>query len=159
MPCCKAGRRPRAGERLARRPNFTANSFNLTINSSQGYTDASNSITFTLTGSWANEASVLTANANGAFLAARIFVAAFPADVHAGALATGFAASGGPVSTPDGGMTVMLLGAALGALGMARALYKELNSGTRAPDPFHARAMKQAACSARYGNVDAMLPL
>jgi hypothetical protein len=95
-------------------------SFNLSINSSQGYTDASNSITFTLTGSWANEGSVLTANANGAFVAAHIFVAAFPADVHAGALATGFAANGGAVNTPDGGTTVMLLGAALGALGMAR---------------------------------------
>jgi hypothetical protein len=95
-------------------------SFNLTINSFDGYTRSSNSITFTLTGSWANDASVLTANANGAFVAAHIFVAAFPANPNAGALATGFAASGGAVNAPDGGTTVMLLGAALGALGMAR---------------------------------------
>jgi hypothetical protein len=95
-------------------------SFNLTINSSDGYTRSSNSISFTLTGSWANEASVLTANANGALVGAHIFVAAFPADPNAGALATGFAANGGAVSTPDGGTTVMLLGAALGVLGMAR---------------------------------------
>ena len=94
--------------------------FNLTINSSQGYTDASNSITFTLTGSWANDGSVLTANANGSFVAAHIFVAAFPADPNAGALNTGFASNGGAVNTPDGGTTVMLLGVALGALGMAR---------------------------------------
>jgi hypothetical protein len=99
-------------------------SFNLTINSSQGYTDASNSISFTLTGSWANEGSVLTANANGAFVAAHIFVTAFPADVSAGALATGFASNGGAVNTPDGGTTVMLLGAALGVLGMARRFIK-----------------------------------
>ena len=95
-------------------------SFNLSINSFDGYTRSSNSITFTLTGSWANDASVLTANANGAFVAAHIFVAAFPANPNAGALATGFAASGGAVNAPDGGTTVMLLGAALGALGMAR---------------------------------------
>jgi len=95
-------------------------SFNLNIDTMGGYTTSSNSITFTLTGSWANEASVLIANANGAFVAAHIFVAAFPADPNAGALATGYAANGGAVNTPDGGTTVMLLGAALGVLGMAR---------------------------------------
>ena len=95
-------------------------SFNLNINTMGGYTTASNSITFTLTGSWANEGSVLIANANGALVAAHIFVAAFPANVKQGALATGFAANGGAVNTPDGGTTVMLLGAALGVLGMAR---------------------------------------
>ena len=95
-------------------------SFNLTINTMGGYTTASKSITFTLTGSWANEGSVLTANANGALVAAHIFVAAFHANAKEGALATGFAANGGAVNTPDGGTTVMLLGAALGVLGMAR---------------------------------------
>jgi hypothetical protein len=95
-------------------------SFNLNINSSDGYTRASNSITFSLTGVWANEASVLIANGSGAFVAAHIFVTAFPADPNASALATGFAANGGAVQTPDGGTTVMLLGVALGALGMAR---------------------------------------
>jgi hypothetical protein len=98
-------------------------SFNLTINSMGGYTQASNSITFTLTkssGTWSSDANVLTANAQGAFVAAHIFVAAFPADPNAGALTTGFASNGGAVNTPDGGTTVMLLGVALGALGMAR---------------------------------------
>ena len=94
-------------------------SFNLSINSNGGYTSASNSISFTLTGSWADEASVLIANSNGFAVAAHIFVAAFPADPNAGALATGFASTGGG-HIPDGGATVMLLGAALGALGMAR---------------------------------------
>ena len=95
-------------------------SFNLTINSSDGFTRSSDSVTFTLTGSWANDASVLTANANGSLVAAHIFVTAFPANPANGAVATGFAANGGAVSTPDGGTTVMLLGVALGALGMAR---------------------------------------
>jgi outer membrane protein assembly factor BamA len=95
-------------------------SFNLTINSDDGYTRSSNSVTFTLTGSFADEAHVLIANANGSIVAAHIFVAAFPADPNAGALATGFASNGGAVNTPDGGTTVMLLGAALGVLGMAR---------------------------------------
>ena len=98
-------------------------SFNLTINSMGGYTQASNSITFTLTkssGTWSSAANVLTANAQGAFVAAHIFVAAFPANAKQGALTTGFAANGGAVNTPDGGTTVMLLGVALGALGMAR---------------------------------------
>ena len=97
--------------------------FNLTINSDDGYTASSNSITFTLTktsGTWSSDANVLTANAHGAFVAAHIFVAAFPADPNAGALTTGFASNGGAVNTPDGGTTVMLLGVALGALGMAR---------------------------------------
>ena len=102
--------------------------FNLTIDGGAGYTTSSNSITFTVTQTsgtpWATDADVLTANANGAFVAAHIFVAAFPADPAAGALATGFAANGGAVNTPDGGTTVMLLGAALGALGMARRFIK-----------------------------------
>jgi hypothetical protein len=48
-----------------------------------------------------------------------LFVTASPANAANGALATGFAANGGS-QVPDGGTTVMLLGAALGALGMAR---------------------------------------
>ena len=97
--------------------------FNLTINSSDGYTRSSNSVTFTLTktsGTWSSDANVLIANAQGAFVAAHIFVTAFPADPNGSALTTGFASNGGAVNTPDGGTTVMLLGVALGALGMAR---------------------------------------
>jgi VPDSG-CTERM motif len=93
--------------------------FNLTINSSDGYTRSSNSVTVTITGSWANDASVLTANSDGFTVAAHIYVAAYPADAQAGALATGFASNGGG-RVPDGGTTVMLLGVALGALGMVR---------------------------------------
>ena len=97
-------------------------SFNLTINSFDGFTHSSDSISFTLTntsGTWASAADVLAFNAAGFDAAAHIFVTSAPANASNGAIATGFAAeSAGGV--PDGGTTVMLLGAALGALGMAR---------------------------------------
>jgi len=96
---------------------------NQTVNSFDGNSHASDNISFTLTntsGTWATASSVLKANANGAFVAAHIFVTTMPANASRDALATGFAANGGAVNTPDGGTTVMLLGAALGALGMAR---------------------------------------
>ena len=97
--------------------------FNFTIDSFDGYTHSSDSISFTLTntsGTWATASSVLVANANGALAAAHIFVTTSPANASNSALITGFAANGGAVNTPDGGTTVMLLGAALGALGIAR---------------------------------------
>ena len=97
-------------------------SFNLRISSFDGFTHSSDTITFTLTntsGTWASAADVLIANADGFDAAAHIFVTTSPANASNSALATGFAAeSAGGV--PDGGTTVMLLGTALGALGMAR---------------------------------------
>jgi hypothetical protein len=95
---------------------------NQTINSFDGFTSAATSITFTLTntsGTWASDASVLIANAQGALVGAHIFVTLFPVVASNGAIVTGFAANGG-AQVPDGGTTVMLLGAALGALGMVR---------------------------------------
>jgi hypothetical protein len=95
---------------------------NQTINSSAGFTHSSNTISFTLTntsGTWGTAASVLVANANGAMAAAHIFVTKLPVKSINGALATGFAANGGS-QVPDGGATVMLLGVALGALGVVR---------------------------------------
>ena len=95
---------------------------NQTINSFDGFTHSSDSISFTLTnssGTWATAASVLIANAQGVFAAMHVFVTSSPANAANGAIATGFAANGGS-QVPDGGTTVMLLGAALGALGMAR---------------------------------------
>jgi hypothetical protein len=96
---------------------------NQTITSFDGFTHSSDTISFTLTntsGTWGTAGQVLIANANGVFAAAHIFVTASPANAKNGALATGFAANGGGTQVPDGGTTVMLLGAALGALGMAR---------------------------------------
>jgi hypothetical protein len=96
---------------------------NQTINSFDGFTHTSNVISFSLTngsGTWGTAAQVLIANANGVFAAAHIYVTKSPANAKNGALATGYAANGGGTQVPDGGTTVMLLGAALGALGMAR---------------------------------------
>jgi hypothetical protein len=87
-------------------------SFNQTTDNFDGFTAAVTSVSFVLSGSWANAMSVLTANASGWLAAAHIFV------IGDQTVLTGFAA--GPGSVPDGGTTVMLLGAALGALGMAR---------------------------------------
>jgi hypothetical protein len=92
--------------------------FNQTTNNHDGFASAVTSETFTLTltsGSWASVFDVLalTTGHNGGWLAAaHIFVIA-----DSGIL-TGFAA--GPGTVPDGGTTVMLLGMALGALGMVR---------------------------------------
>jgi VPDSG-CTERM motif len=97
--------------------------FNFTIDSFDGYTHTSDNVSFTLTntsGTWATASDVLKANANGSFAVSHIFVTSSPANASNSALITGFAANGGSVNTPDSGTTVMLLGAALGALGMAR---------------------------------------
>lgn len=107
-------------------------SFNQTINGFDGYTHSADHVSFNLvntSGTWANAASVLTANASGFLAAAHIFVTAYPADPSAGALATGFAADGSgsnePPPTPDGGSTVALLGCALGGLGAARRMFRK----------------------------------
>jgi hypothetical protein len=95
---------------------------NQTINSFDGFTHSSSTIRFTLTntsGNWLTAASVLVANANGAMAAAHIFVTRLPVNAANGAVCTGFAANGG-AGVPDGGTTVMLLGAALGALAVVR---------------------------------------
>ena len=95
--------------------------FNLRINSFDGFGHSSSTIGLALTntsGTWANAAAVLAANSGGSLAAAHIFVTVSPANAANGALLTGFAANGGQV--PDGGTTVMLLGVALGALGMVR---------------------------------------
>ena len=103
-------------------------SFNLKIDSFDGFTHSSDQITFTLTntsGTWASCSDVTVANANGFILGAHIFVTTFPANAANGAIVTGFAANGAcPTGVPDGGATVMLLGAALGLLGMARRFLK-----------------------------------
>jgi len=97
--------------------------FNLTIDSFDGFTHSSDNVSFTLTdvsGTWASAADVITNNSSGFDAAAHIFVTTSPANASNSALATGFAGEGPQTNVPDGGTTVMLLGAALGALGMAR---------------------------------------
>jgi hypothetical protein len=97
---------------------------NQTVTDFDGFKNSASVVTFVLTNQtttlWTSSSSVLIANSQGTIVAAHIFVTTSPANASNSALVTGFAANGGAVNTPDGGTTVMLLGAALGALGMAR---------------------------------------
>ena len=84
--------------------------------SMQNSSNGASIISFTLTkgsGGWLSAANVLAFNGNNWKVAAHI-------QIQNGTGNTGFAAGPGGGTVPDGGTTVMLLGAALGALGMAR---------------------------------------
>jgi hypothetical protein len=90
-------------------------SFNQKV-SMQDSSNGASSISFTLTntsGTWLSAANVLAFNGNHWLVAAHI-------QIQNGTGNTGFAAGPYGGTVPDGGTTVMLLGAALGALGMAR---------------------------------------
>jgi hypothetical protein len=99
--------------------------FNQVIDSDDGFTHSSDSISFSLTdtsGTWANAMAVLLANSGGSLAEAHIFVTSSPADASNGALATGFAANG-TETVPDSGTTVALLGLALVAIGSLRSKF------------------------------------
>ncbi|SRR6266567_2760728 len=84
--------------------------------SQQNASNGATVISFTLTntsGTWASATNVLAFNANHWLVAAHVFV------VGSNGI-TGFVAGPKGGTVPDGGTTVMLLGAALGVLGMAR---------------------------------------
>jgi hypothetical protein len=88
-------------------------SFNQKV-SMQNSSNGASIISFVLTntsGTWLSAANVLAFNENNWLVAAHIQI---------GTGLTGFAAGPNGGSVPDGGTTVMLLGAALGALGIAR---------------------------------------
>jgi len=90
-------------------------SFNQKV-SMQDSSNGASIISFTLTngsGTWLSAANVLAFNGNNWKVAAHI-------QIQNGTGNTGFAAGPSGGTVPDGGTTVMLLGAALGALGMAR---------------------------------------
>src|SRR5215831_2751305 len=85
--------------------------FNLTINSFDGFTHASQRIEFDLfksSGTWSSESDILTPNADGFMAAAHIFVTPFPADAANGALTTGFAANGETTATPEPATMLLL---------------------------------------------------
>jgi hypothetical protein len=101
--------------------------FNGVIDSFDGFTHSSDTVTFTLnnlSGTWSGAANVLIANADGFDAAAHIFVTSSPANAANGAVATGFAGEiPGTVTTPDGGVTAALLGLALAGLAGMRARF------------------------------------
>jgi protein with PEP-CTERM/exosortase system signal len=102
-------------------------SFNQTVNSFDGTDHAMSQISFTLTnlsGTWATASAVLTGNAQGFLAAAHIVVFTAGNVVNGQQITTGFATGNNTLSVPDGGATVMLLGVAFGALGMARRFLK-----------------------------------
>ena len=98
--------------------------FNGVIDSDDGYTHASDRISFTLTntgGTWASASNVLVANAEGYDAVAHIFVCAGTGtDCNASnaALATGFAGENGGVSVPvpEPSALLLLLGIGLGGV-------------------------------------------
>ncbi len=95
--------------------------FNQTIDSFDGFTSSSDTISFVLTntsGTWASSAAVLTPNSDGNTVAAHIFVTGNPANAGNGALVTGFATTGAPVPEPA---SMALMGTfLLGAYGVLR---------------------------------------
>jgi hypothetical protein len=83
--------------------------FNQTINSFDGFTHSSSTVSFTITNTsgtaWTSDGStpgntVLISNSNNALAEAHIFVTSSPANASNGARATGFAAGNGPGPTP-----------------------------------------------------------
>ncbi len=96
--------------------------FNLRIDSMDGFSHSADTITFTLTSTggpaWNTASAVLTPNSGGSTAAAHVFVTSSPANAANGALGTGFAANGALVPEPA---SMGLLGTALlGAYALLR---------------------------------------
>lgn len=91
--------------------------FNLVVNNNDGWAQRVDTISFTVTNTsgvlWNSASDVLEFNSDG-------FDAAAHVATQGGSLTFFVAENAGGTVVPDGGTTVMLLGVALGALGMAR---------------------------------------
>jgi hypothetical protein len=88
-------------------------SYNLVINSVDGFTQSVSTLTLTLTdtsGTWASAADVLTANSLGFDAAAHVFVTTSPADAANGASATGYAAGSPSVAPAPANLTLLGIG-------------------------------------------------
>ena len=99
-------------------------SFNLTINSPDGFKDAATTISFSLTktsGTWTSAADVLTPNGSGQFLAAHAFVcitASCNGDNNQ-LMTTGYTSAGTPTGVVPEPATMSLFGTGLLFLGRA----------------------------------------
>ncbi len=107
-------------------------SFNQTINSFDGFTHSSDTISFGLTddsGTWADAAAVLIANASGDLAAAHIFVTTSPANAANTALVTGFASGEGtgvpPGKAPEPATMILIGSGLVGLAGYARRRMKK----------------------------------
>jgi PEP-CTERM motif len=103
--------------------------FNLSLNSNDGFGDAATKVTFTITtttsGAWATSDDVLTPNDGGSLAAIHAFGCATPCTTTEGAAFTGYAADGQQVPVPEPG-SLALFGT--GILGMAGFLRRKLLS-------------------------------
>jgi len=97
-------------------------SFDLSINNKGGFGNAIDTLSFTVTNTsgvlWNSASDVLEFNADG-------FDASAHVATQGGSLTFFVAENGTTTQVPDGGMTVMLLGMGLGALGMAQRFLKK----------------------------------
>ena len=97
--------------------------FKQTVNSFDGFMNTSSEIVVSLVntgGTWANAASVLTANASGNALVAHVFACSVTCNEANGALFTGFVTTAAPAVTPEPGTLALFGSGLIGVAGILR---------------------------------------